>query len=500
MTVAAPAELLPLLVEKGCVAVDGISLTVVSVDDAGFTVSLIPHTLENTDRAGGWTPGTRVNLEGDLVAKYVQRGIAAQLGAAPSVVLTAEGSTMTLCTPEEAVEDIRQGRFVIIVDDEDRENEGDLAIAADRITPEAVNFMATHARGLVCVACEAWRLDELGLSAMVDDNTSQFGTAFTVSVDAVGRGVTTGISAFDRATTIRLICDEHARPGDFAKPGHTFPLRAAPGGVLERAGQTEAIVDLCKAAGRFPAGVICEIMRADGSMARRADLDGFAAEHGLNIVAISDLIAYRRRSERLVVRGATTTLPIDEGVVTIHAYEDVITGATHVALCWGDVSRRRAGAGARAQRVPHRRRLRLAAVRLPRPAGPGHDDHRRGAVAACSSTCARRGGASGCSTSCAPTRSRTAASTPWRPTSTSACRSTSATTASASRSSPTSASSASASSPTTPRSTTASPATASRWWTRCPWWCRPRRTTGATSRPSGPSWATSSTRQQRDAG
>jgi 3,4-dihydroxy 2-butanone 4-phosphate synthase/GTP cyclohydrolase II len=245
---------------------------------------------------------------------------------------------MALCTPEEAVEDVRQGRFVIIVDDEDRENEGDLAIAADRITPEAVNFMATHARGLVCVACEAWRLDELGLSAMVDHNTSQFGTAFTVSVDAVGRGVTTGISAFDRATTIRLLCDEHARPVDFAKPGHTFPLRAAAGGVLERAGQTEAIVDLCKAAGRFPAGVICEIMREDGTMARRADLDVFAAEHGLKIVAISDLIAHRRRSERLVVRGATTTLPIDQGVVTIHAYQDVITGATHVALCWGDVT------------------------------------------------------------------------------------------------------------------------------------------------------------------
>jgi 3,4-dihydroxy 2-butanone 4-phosphate synthase/GTP cyclohydrolase II len=245
---------------------------------------------------------------------------------------------MPLCTPEEAVEDIREGRFVIIVDDEDRENEGDLAIAADRITPEAVNFMATHARGLVCVACEAWRLDELGLSAMVGNNTSQYGTAFTVSVDAVGRGVTTGISAFDRATTIRLLCDEHARPGDFAKPGHTFPLRARAGGVLERAGQTEAIVDLCKAAGRFPAGVICEVMREDGSMARRADLDGFAAEHRLNIVAISDLIAYRRRSERLVLRGASTTLPIDDGVVTIHAYEDVITGATHVALCWGDVA------------------------------------------------------------------------------------------------------------------------------------------------------------------
>ncbi|MBV8529514.1 MAG: 3,4-dihydroxy-2-butanone-4-phosphate synthase, partial [Candidatus Dormibacteraeota bacterium] len=205
---------------------------------------------------------------------------------------------MPLCTVEEAIADIRDGRFVIIVDDEDRENEGDLAIAADRVSPEAINFMATHARGLVCVSSEGWRLDELGLSAMVDTNTSRYGTAFTVSVDAVGHGVTTGISAYDRATTIRLLCDDHARPSDFAKPGHTFPLRAATGGVLERAGQTEAIVDLCKLAGRFPAGVICEIMREDGRMARRPDLDVFAAEHDVKIVAIDDIIAYRRRTER----------------------------------------------------------------------------------------------------------------------------------------------------------------------------------------------------------
>ena len=186
---------------------------------------------------------------------------------------------MSLATVEEAIADIRAGKFVIIVDDEDRENEGDLAIAADRITPEAVNFMATYGRGLICVPVEGWRLDELGVGAMVDDNTSRFGTAFTVTVEAIGHGVTTGISAFDRATTIRLLCDEHAKPSDFAKPGHTFPLRAAVGGVLERAGQTEAIVDLCKLAGRFPAGVICEVMRADGRMARRPDLDVFAAEH-----------------------------------------------------------------------------------------------------------------------------------------------------------------------------------------------------------------------------
>ena len=245
---------------------------------------------------------------------------------------------MALATVEEAVDQIREGRFVIIVDDEDRENEGDLAIAAEHITPEAVNFMATHARGLVCVACEGWRLDALGLSAMVDQNTSQFGTAFTVSVDAVGRGVTTGISAYDRATTIRLLCDEHARPEDFAKPGHTFPLRAKPGGVLERMGQTEAIVDLCKAAERFPAGVICEIMREDGTMARRPDLDRFAAEHDLPVVAIADIIAWRRRRELLVRRGATTTLPTEYGDVVAHGYEDQITGAVHVALVWGDVT------------------------------------------------------------------------------------------------------------------------------------------------------------------
>ena len=245
---------------------------------------------------------------------------------------------MPLCTVEEAIADIRDGKYVIIVDDEDRENEGDLAIAADRVSPEAINFMATHARGLVCVSSEGWRLDELGLSAMVDQNTSRYGTAFTVSVDAVGHGVTTGISAYDRATTIRLLCDDHARPSDFAKPGHTFPLRAATGGVLERAGQTEAIVDLCKLAGRFPAGVICEIMREDGRMARRPDLDVFAADHELKIVAIDDIIAYRRRTERLVERGATTTLPTEFGEVTIYGYEDRITHATHVALVWGDVT------------------------------------------------------------------------------------------------------------------------------------------------------------------
>ena len=245
---------------------------------------------------------------------------------------------MPLDRIEDAIEDIRQGRFVVIVDDEERENEGDLAIAADRITPELVNFTLTHARGMICVATEGWRLDELGLAAMVDNNTSHHATAFTVSVDAIGRGVTTGISAYDRATTIRLLCDEHATPKDFARPGHTAPLRARPGGVLERAGHTEAIVDLCKLAGRFPAGMICEILNDDGSMARRRDLDGFAARHGLRMVSIDELIAYRRRAERLVVRSASTRLPTPVGTWTVHGYEDVITGAVHVGMVLGDVA------------------------------------------------------------------------------------------------------------------------------------------------------------------
>jgi 3,4-dihydroxy 2-butanone 4-phosphate synthase/GTP cyclohydrolase II len=190
---------------------------------------------------------------------------------------------------------------------------------------------------MICVAMEGWRLDELGLAAMVDENTSHHATAFTVSVDAIGRGVTTGISAYDRATTIRLLCDEHASPRDFARPGHTSPLRARPGGVLERAGHTEAMVDLCKLAGRFPAGMICEILNEDGSMARRGDLDGFAARHGLRMVSIDDLIAYRRRTERLVVSGASTRLPTPEGTWTIHGYEDLITGAVHVGMTLGDV-------------------------------------------------------------------------------------------------------------------------------------------------------------------
>ena len=243
---------------------------------------------------------------------------------------------MPLATVEEALEDYRAGRFVIIVDDEERENEGDLAVAAEKVTPEHISFMAAQGGGLICMPCVAERLDELAIEPMVANNTSRMGTAFSVSVEARDL-VTTGISAHDRAATIRHILDPTAKPSDFAKPGHTFPLRAAPGGVLRRAGQTEAAVDMARLAGLYPAGVICEIMKPDGRMARMPDLELFAREHGLRIVAIRDLIAHRRRNERLIERRVSARIPIGDDEWTMHAYEDVITAEVHVALVLGEI-------------------------------------------------------------------------------------------------------------------------------------------------------------------
>jgi 3,4-dihydroxy 2-butanone 4-phosphate synthase / GTP cyclohydrolase II len=235
-----------------------------------------------------------------------------------------------------AAEDFRRGRFVIIVDDEDRENEGDLAVAAELVTPEHISFMARHAGGLVCVPMTGSRLDELEIEPMVEKNTSRLGTAFSVSVEA-RHLVTTGISAHDRAATIRHLIDPTAKPDDFSKPGHTFPLRARPGGVLQRAGQTEAAVDLARIAGVYPAGVICEIMKDDGTMARLPDLQAFAAEHSIHILAIKDLIAYRRRHEQLVKGRVVATIPIDGRMWTAHAYEDLITGNIEVAMVLGEI-------------------------------------------------------------------------------------------------------------------------------------------------------------------
>ncbi len=238
-------------------------------------------------------------------------------------------------TVEEALDELRAGRVVVILDDEDRENEGDLACAAQFVTPEIVNFMATHGRGLICLPMMADRLDALKIPPMVQENTARRGTAFCVSIEA-RRDVTTGISAADRARTIRVAVDPAARPDDLARPGHVFPLRAVAGGVLKRAGHTEAIVDLCRLAGLNPAGVVCEIMNADGTMARLPELLPFAAAHGLKLLTIADLIRHRMRTERLVTRVASPALPTDRGEWTIHAFHTELENRTHVALVMGD--------------------------------------------------------------------------------------------------------------------------------------------------------------------
>ena len=238
---------------------------------------------------------------------------------------------------EAALEDIRRGKMVILVDDEDRENEGDLTMAAEKVTPEAINFMAKYGRGLICLSLTDERLNELRLPMMVSENTSRFQTAFTVSVDA-RKGVTTGISAADRAATILIAVDENAQPDDLVSPGHVFPLRARQGGVLVRTGQTEGSVDLARLARLKPAGVICEIMKDDGTMARMPDLLIFAEEHGLKIVTIADLIKYRLNKESLVRRIVTATIPTKYGgVFTAIAYENDVDPYHHIALVKGEI-------------------------------------------------------------------------------------------------------------------------------------------------------------------
>ena len=238
---------------------------------------------------------------------------------------------------EEALEDIRQGRMVILVDDEDRENEGDLTMAAEKVTPEAINFMAKYGRGLICLSLTDEKLNDLRIPMMVSDNTSRFQTAFTVSVDA-RKGVTTGISAADRATTVLTAIDDRSQPEDLVSPGHIFPLKAQRGGVLVRTGQTEGSVDLARLAGLKPAGVICEVMNEDGTMARMPDLERFSEQHGLRIVTIADLIKYRLNKESLVRRMATATLPTKYGgLFTAIAYENDIDSYHHVALVKGNI-------------------------------------------------------------------------------------------------------------------------------------------------------------------
>ena len=244
---------------------------------------------------------------------------------------------MPFASIEDAAADIRDGRMIIIVDDEDRENEGDLVCAAEKVTPEIINFMATHARGLICMPLTEERCDELHLTMQVADNTSFLGTAFTISIEA-RKGVTTGISAADRATTILTAVDPKTRPQDLARPGHIFPLRARSGGVLVRAGHTEAAVDLARIAGLEWAGVICEIMNEDGTMARMPQLEKFAALHDLKIISVAELVRYRMQKEILVRRAVEADLPTVYGLFRAVAFENVLSGEVHLAMVMGDVS------------------------------------------------------------------------------------------------------------------------------------------------------------------
>jgi len=242
---------------------------------------------------------------------------------------------MPLCSVEEAVDDFRQGKFILVLDDDARENEGDLMIAAEKVTPEAINFMAKYGRGLICMPMTAKRLSELQIPLMTSANTESMGTAFTVSVDARHK-TTTGISAFDRAETIRALIDPNTTRADIATPGHLFPLRAKEGGVLRRAGHTEACVDLARLAGLYPAGAICEIMDEDGSMARRPQLEAFSLRHGIKMMTVEALISYRMRREKLVRRVAEVNMPTEYGCFNAIGYESVVDGQCHMAMVIGD--------------------------------------------------------------------------------------------------------------------------------------------------------------------
>ncbi len=244
---------------------------------------------------------------------------------------------MSLAKIEDAVEDIRSGKMIIIVDDEDRENEGDLVCAAEKVTPEIINFMAVHGRGLICLPLTEERCDYLQLPPQSQENTSSMGTAFTVSIEA-REGVTTGISAADRAKTVLTAVDKNAKPTDLARPGHIFPLRAKRGGVLVRVGQTEASVDIARIAGLDPSAVICEIMNDDGTMARLPELRKFAEKHGLKIISVADLVRYRIEKETLVRKIVETDLPTEHGTFRTAIYENIMNGETHVALTMGEIS------------------------------------------------------------------------------------------------------------------------------------------------------------------
>ena len=338
-----PAEISRYIVKKGSVAMDGISLTVNDQRDNRFTLNVIPYSAAKTT-IGSKNPGDQVNVETDILGRYVEKFVTRQreggLGPRfPLQIRIHQGKViMAIADIEDVIKDVKDGKMVIIVDDEDRENEGDVMIAAEKVTPEAINFMARYACGLICLSLSEERVKELDLPLMVSDNTSPYNTAFTVSIEAK-EGVTTGISAYDRARTILTAIDPDTKPDDLARPGHIFPLMARNGGVLVRVGHTEASMDLARLAGLKPAGVICEVMKEDGTMARLPDLEVFAEQHGLKIVSIADLIKYEMRNETLVRRVVETKLPTRYGgEFRLIAYDNELDDKEHLAFVKGEIA------------------------------------------------------------------------------------------------------------------------------------------------------------------
>ena len=405
LRVALPPELLRYAVDKGSITLSGVSLTVAELRrrlgrglaDPGDPGADEPRRarrretqLERRVRHRGQVRGAvagTIRRKGASVSQMTEtaetRRVATRRGRAP------------FSTIEEAIEEIRRGRMVVVCDGEDRENEGDLVMAAQFATPEAVNFMAKEARGLICLALTAERCERLGLNLMAAKNEAPLQTAFTVTIEAAG-GVSTGISAHDRAHTIQVAIDPDSGPRDIVVPGHMFPLRAKDGGVLERTGHTEASVDLARLAGLTPAGVICEVMNDDGTMARVPDLVPYCEKHGLKMITVADLIAYRRRTEKLVERVVATGAA--DLLRRLHRGRLPLAGRRQTPRGDGQGRRRRGRGRARPrpQRVPHRRRLPQHALRLRRAAGGGAGDDRGARAAASSSTSPRRGAGSAC--------------------------------------------------------------------------------------------------------
>ncbi len=430
----APAEVLRYVVHKGSITVDGISLTVAALYDEpnerGFEIAAIPHTLAVTTLGARRPGGAR---ESRSRSHRQVRGTPPRSRSEPDMMFEAV---------ERALDAVRRGEFVVVVDDEDRENEGDLIIAAEKMTPDKMAFMIRYTSGVICLPLEGDRLDELQLPLMVSGNENTEGqrTAFTVSVDA-RHGTTTGISAADRSATVLALIDRNTAAADLARPGHIFPLRYREGGVLKRAGHTEAAVDLARLAGGYPAGVLAEIVNDDGTMQRRPDLEAFAAEHGLVLVTIADLIRFRRHREKLVRRVSEARIPTQYGDFTAHVFESLLDNTEHLAFVRGEVAGKEnvlvrvhseclTGDVFGSLRCDCGVQLDRALEKVAEP---------RARAWSCISA-VTKGGASVSATSCARTRCRTRAATPSRRISSSASRSTRASTASARRSSSISAS------------------------------------------------------------